>query len=77
LDRVVVGIELERAARGLDLHGAHGLEEGRAVFDVAVDRVDGRLGPQARGVGRLGKPRGQLLVTCLPMSCDGDSEFCS
>src|SRR5262245_22729475 len=62
LDRVVVGVELERAARRLHLHGAHRLEERRPVLDLAVDRVDRGLGPQPGGVRGLGEPRRQPLV---------------
>src|SRR5262247_2134872 len=40
LNRVIVGVELERAARRLHLHRAHRLEERRPVLDLAVDRVD-------------------------------------
>src|SRR5687768_3636403 len=46
LDRVVVFVELQRPARRLDLHRAHRLQERRAILDIAVDRIDRRLGPQ-------------------------------
>src|SRR5688572_9947007 len=46
LDRVVVLVEAQRAARRVDADGAHGLQEGGAVLDAALDGVGRRLRPE-------------------------------
>ncbi len=62
LDRVVVLVELERAARRVDGERAHRLEEAVPVLDVALVLLDRGARPQAGGVGRFGEPGRQPLV---------------